>query len=87
MNFSDTGCFGFSIQEHIDLGIKTKRLKQIYGSCRSLEVKGVSGTMNVLHVMQVTKKVTEIDRLMPFNDSVYYDVLGTHVSSTVYQPF
>ena len=21
-NFSDTGCFGFGIQEHIDLGIK-----------------------------------------------------------------
>lgn len=22
-NFSDTGCFGFGIQEHIDLGIKS----------------------------------------------------------------
>lgn len=36
-NFSDTGCFGFGIQEHIDLGIKslksfsTKALKRLHG--------------------------------------------------------
>lgn len=28
-NFSDTGCFGFGIQEHIDLGIKLVPVKTI----------------------------------------------------------
>ncbi|CAL9011292.1 60S ribosomal protein L11 isoform X1 [Prunus yedoensis var. nudiflora] len=30
-NFSDTGCFGFGIQEHIDLGIKYDPSTGIYG--------------------------------------------------------
>ncbi|KAL2479742.1 60S ribosomal protein L11-2 [Abeliophyllum distichum] len=30
-NFSDTGCFGFGIQEHIDLGIKYDSSTGIYG--------------------------------------------------------
>ncbi|CAL9130076.1 unnamed protein product, partial [Musa textilis] len=30
-NFSDTGCFGFGIQEHIDLGIKYDPSTSIYG--------------------------------------------------------
>ncbi|XP_010512842.1 PREDICTED: 60S ribosomal protein L11-1-like [Camelina sativa] len=30
-NFSDTGCFGFGIQEHIDLGIKYDPFTGIYG--------------------------------------------------------
>jgi len=30
-NFSDTGCFGFGIEEHIDLGIKYDPLIGIYG--------------------------------------------------------
>ncbi|GFP83875.1 60S ribosomal protein l11-2 [Phtheirospermum japonicum] len=30
-NFSETGCFGFGIQEHIDLGIKYDPSTGIYG--------------------------------------------------------
>ena len=30
-NFSDTGCFGFGIDEHIDLGIKYDPTTGIYG--------------------------------------------------------
>jgi len=30
-NFSDTGCFGFGIEEHIDLGIKYDPMVGIYG--------------------------------------------------------
>ncbi|KAF8822852.1 ribosomal protein RPL11 [Cardiosporidium cionae] len=30
-NFSDTGCFGFGIQEHIDLGLKYDPSTGIYG--------------------------------------------------------
>ena len=30
-NFSDTGCFGFGIEEHIDLGIKYDPSTGIYG--------------------------------------------------------
>ncbi|CAM6103594.1 unnamed protein product [Calypogeia fissa] len=30
-NFSETGCFGFGIQEHIDLGIKYHPSTGIYG--------------------------------------------------------
>lgn len=30
-NFSDTGCFGFGIQEHIDLGIKYDPFTGIFG--------------------------------------------------------
>ena len=30
-NFSDTGCFGFGIDEHIDLGIKYDPSTGIYG--------------------------------------------------------
>ena len=31
VNFSDTGCFGFGIQEHIDLGIKYDPFTGIFG--------------------------------------------------------
>ena len=32
-NFSATGCFGFGISEHIDLGIKYDPSTGIYGAC------------------------------------------------------
>lgn len=32
-NFSQTGCFGFGISEHIDLGIKYDPSTGIYGEC------------------------------------------------------
>ncbi|KAK6115305.1 hypothetical protein DH2020_007574 [Rehmannia glutinosa] len=35
-NFSETGCFGFGIQEHIDLGIKYDPSTGIYGMDFSL---------------------------------------------------
>merc|ERR1712157_4551 len=38
-NFSDTGCFGFGIDEHIDLGIKYDPSTGIYGMDFFLVVK------------------------------------------------
>ena len=37
-NFSDTGCFGFGIQEHIDLGIKYVLNSFIFFLCDNLNV-------------------------------------------------
>lgn len=35
-NFSDTGNFGFGINEHIDLGLKYDPSTGIYGACLAL---------------------------------------------------
>ena len=46
-NFSDTGNFGFGIQEHIDLGIKYDPSIGIYGMDFYV-VLGRSGNSNIL---------------------------------------
>ena len=42
-NFSDTGNFGFGINEHIDLGLKYDPSTGIYGACPHVQPAGGSG--------------------------------------------
>jgi hypothetical protein len=53
-NFSDSGNFGFGIQEHIDLGIKYDPSTGIYGE-RQRSVCGVVGCVRLAHAATCNK--------------------------------
>lgn len=81
-NFSDTGNFGFGIQEHIDLGIKYDPSIGIYG----LDFYVVLGRpgFNVAHRRRKVGKVgfghrlTKEDAMKWFQQKVSWAELGKH---------
>ena len=54
-NFSQTGCFGFGISEHIDLGIKYDPSTGIYGEC-ALQYSNVPFVFPTHQTMLITER-------------------------------
>ena len=77
-NFSDTGNFGFGIQEHIDLGIKYDPSIGIYGL--DFYVVSVLGGFGVRAVLY---GITSRDR----RHNTRYTVTGLHIECTDSHPF